>query len=1051
MRNLKRALSLALAAVMVLGMMVVGASAASYDDFSDKDEIVNKEAVQMLVELGVINGKDDGTYDPTGIVTRAEMAKMICVVLNGGKDPSLGSTVTNTYTDTVGHWASGYIEYCTQLGIVAGDGTGKFNPNATVTGSEAAKMLLVAMGYKSEVEGFTGANWAIAVNVRANQKGLYSDLSISVDEGLSRDNAAQMIYNALDAGIVSYEYTLVTDGSSISSSPTLIDNNEKTLLENAFNAVKVEGVVVANEYANLESTAEKGTALDAGETKLDVTNYGADEDQNVFGDGKYSVSTSMDMLGKSVTLYVKKDASSTSKATILGNAILSDDNVVVTSAAKKLISKIASDNDLDVTDAKVVTNYTKAADYADYKDTVKTRGVEKVLIDNNNDGNVEYVLVNTWYFGKVSKYSTKDDGSITIDINKAWTEDDTASNLAADDKDDVVGFDDVAEGDYVLAAWIGGKLYVEQAESVTGVLDAVKKTETLTVDGTSYDMSEVAGYVGGDDDVKAPATYADITNALDNEATFYLDKNGMVVAMGNVAENASNYAYVWASDVTGSGVDSDRVKVTLSDGTTKTYTLASGSEKPSVTNAVTDSDDAAGRIFAYSINSDGEIKLSQARTTTKTDAQDAAFTKGKTTVKDIDTAGTHTGTSAGDTTSYASTNTVFFYVSLEGGKVDSVDVYTGYTNAPTVTTAYGEAAFNSTGKMVAVSFTAASLKTTDVSDHLYVTDIVSESSKTTTVKAILPGTDEEVEIKVDGTWTQTGLFLYSVDSDGIYTLNNATVDNDAVKNISSTTVATATNEYKLTDKTVWIELDDGDFDTASVGKLPSNSDKDTVTTILANSDDQILMIVTNVAPTQTTPETPEGITVTVDSSNNIKVTWTGDSKPANNDIVQAIRVKLAEVNGISDYTKVTGKTADSVKYTFTVDVNGMETTYPEFNMTSDVSQAKTADAKVAFSMKDGATGTGSLSGTTYAVTSAAENDEVQLTVTLADGQTAKVEVTGGTNGTTDFGSAAAITGGTATTIFKAGSTVTESGVTVKVTVSQKGYDDNVQTYTLTIA
>ena len=168
MRNLKRALSLALASVMVVSMMVVGAGAASYDEFTDKDEIVNKEAVQMLVELGVINGKDTGDFDPTGIVTRAVMAKMICVVLNGGKDPSLGTTVTNSYTDTVGHWASGYIEYCTQLGIVAGDGAGKFNPNATVTGSEAAKMLLVAMGYKSEVEGFTGSNWAIGVNVRAN-------------------------------------------------------------------------------------------------------------------------------------------------------------------------------------------------------------------------------------------------------------------------------------------------------------------------------------------------------------------------------------------------------------------------------------------------------------------------------------------------------------------------------------------------------------------------------------------------------------------------------------------------------------------------------------------------------------------------------------------------------------------------------------------------------------------------------------------------------------------------------------------------------------------
>ena len=105
MRNLKRALSLALALVMVLSMMVVGAGAVSVDDFSDGADIVNKEAVTVLASLNVINGKDDGSYDPTGIVTRAEMAKMICVVLNGGRDPQLGSVVADSYTDTVSHWA----------------------------------------------------------------------------------------------------------------------------------------------------------------------------------------------------------------------------------------------------------------------------------------------------------------------------------------------------------------------------------------------------------------------------------------------------------------------------------------------------------------------------------------------------------------------------------------------------------------------------------------------------------------------------------------------------------------------------------------------------------------------------------------------------------------------------------------------------------------------------------------------------------------------------------------------------------------------------------
>ena len=43
-------------------------------------------------------------------------------------------------TDVKGHWAESYINYCYSLGIIAGRGNGKFDPAATVTGNEAAKM-----------------------------------------------------------------------------------------------------------------------------------------------------------------------------------------------------------------------------------------------------------------------------------------------------------------------------------------------------------------------------------------------------------------------------------------------------------------------------------------------------------------------------------------------------------------------------------------------------------------------------------------------------------------------------------------------------------------------------------------------------------------------------------------------------------------------------------------------------------------------------------------------------------------------------------------------
>ena len=200
MNNLKRVLSLGLTGTMLAGMMVMGAGAAN---FSDADKITNTDAVNTMVALGVIKGKDTGAFDPTGNVTRAEMAKMLCVAINGGKEPVLGVKTTPTYKDIKGHWAESYIEYCSSMGYVAGRGDGSYGPDATVTSTEAAKMILTTMGYKAEVSGFVGLDWAINTNSQANQVGLYKKLSgINTSVAMSRDNAAQMLYNALDAKTV---------------------------------------------------------------------------------------------------------------------------------------------------------------------------------------------------------------------------------------------------------------------------------------------------------------------------------------------------------------------------------------------------------------------------------------------------------------------------------------------------------------------------------------------------------------------------------------------------------------------------------------------------------------------------------------------------------------------------------------------------------------------------------------------------------------------------------------------------------------------------------
>ena len=926
MRNLKRVLSLALASVMLIGMMVVGASAANYDDFSDKDKIVNKEAVSTLVELGVIAGKDDGTYDPTGIVTRAEMAKMICVVLNGGKDPSLGDVTKYSYTDTVGHWAAPYIEYCAIRNIVAGKGDGTFGPNETVTGSQAAKMLLVAAGYQSAIEGFTGANWEVNTNVRANAVGLYDGLDINPSQGLTRDSAAQMVYNILDVEQVTYKYTLVANGDGTFTSVTEIDKtaDNKTVLEDKFGAVKVEGVVVANEVADLNSSKKNdnkvlvGSALDAGKTKIVITNGGKDEDQNEYtGTQTFKVSTGLDQLGRTVRLYVKT-GSSAANAKVFGSVIVTDDNKVVTDASDDSINSVADDNSLDiVSGTKVATNYADLTDLS--SDAAKadgTHGVQKILIDNNDDGDVDYVLLTTYVFGKVTGKSTSSDGSLTVNYSGAAT-------LSVDDKDDVVGFDDVAKNDYVLAAFIGGKLHVQKAESVTGTLDAYTST-SLTVDGTKYTVSAVGCYKSTSDDITPAKGYAS-KSELDKDATFYLDVNGYIVAVGAPEASAYDYAYVWGSEA-GSSIGTDRVKVTLSDGTKATYDLDDDSDID-----IEADGDFEGQIFAYKV-SGNEIKLTKPAGKTA-EGEKVVFEKGKTTVDGL--------TTADGQTKFANKNTVFFYVTTKTTgnvtKIDSVDVYTGYSAAPDVDkedNASAFAAYNKGGKMVAVAITSSAFNSTDLSDHVFIYKKDRTFTDYTEVRGFLAGMDQaNTELKVsdnsnvDAADAVDGqIYLYTKDSDGYLKLkeagDNLITVNGKPTNVSSSSVVVKGKEYAVTSKTVLIDnTDNPGTPSATLGAAPE--DDDVITYMLVDDDEILMMVIDNTA--EETPETPDNVTVTV-KDDKITLTYTKE-EPGVTDQANAVVAKLTAL-GYTDIDvtvaggKVTGVSAKMgvVSYTFTYEM-----------------------------------------------------------------------------------------------------------------------------------
>ena len=853
MRNLKRVLSLALASVMVVSMMVIGAGAANFDDFSDKDEIVNKEAVSVLVELGVLAGKDDGSYDPTGIITRGEMAKIICVVLNKGQDPNLGTVNSNTYTDTVGHWAAPYIEYCTTLGIVAGKGDGTFAPNDTVTASEASKMLLVALGYNAQYESMIGANWAVATNVLANKNGLYDGLTLDVSAGLTRDNAAQMMYNALDAKVVNYKYAVIPNGDSISSIATAYETGA-TLLEDKFGAVKVTGVVVRNEYGSVDGSA----AMDEGMSYVRVTNYGTNEEQQSLSTGKYYVTTSMDQLGKTVDMYVKPGNSSvTTNATVVGNAITSSVNTVVTYSAyssSKTIADRAKNDGLKfaTTTATVdgeevvsehatyVVNYDKLS--GEFKTSLGANGVAFVLIDNDDDGVVDYALKNYEVFGKVTAYSTKDDGSIAIvaydpaegyGFYNSDAKNYSSKTVKSSDSADVVGFEDVAKDDYVFVREIGDKLYVRKAESVELTPTSTKGSD-FVADGTTYKQAGTVKDVDENSDTDDLAAAVEIGTT----AAVYLDAYDYVVRVTDV-ETTVKYLYV---DTMGTDNLESRAKVAFADGSTATITISS-------VDGVNGDPAGEGKIYSYTTNSKGEYRLTSA------DADNARFgsaqiteavADGKYIAKSNATLKTDKGTL------YANAETVFVVSNANG----TWTVYTGIANVPNLkadkTGFAATVAYNSTDKFADVVFVTKSdlSSSTDMSKVVYFLEKNASVTKNSndefvyTYTVVYQGEKTTLDADADFELTGTGLYMPSFDGSNTMTDAGTPIASSKVEKAEAGVITlkdTVTIDkpygttFTVNDDTVILAIDGTDVTTVDLKYITIGEDGDNVA-VVPNKD-----------------------------------------------------------------------------------------------------------------------------------------------------------------------------------------------------------------------
>lgn len=187
----------------------ISARAASAPGLTDLGQALHQEAILLMVDLGIIQGKEDGSFDPEGSVDRATLSNMLFNLLMNGSDPSLFSGVESHFTDIKGHWAENDIKYCSSVGIISGKGDGTFDPDGVVNVAAAAKMFLVTLGYDAIDRGYASDPlWSDHIMRDAQAAGLLDGVGQFSFEPLTRDNAAQMLYNALFAHSYTPNYAL---------------------------------------------------------------------------------------------------------------------------------------------------------------------------------------------------------------------------------------------------------------------------------------------------------------------------------------------------------------------------------------------------------------------------------------------------------------------------------------------------------------------------------------------------------------------------------------------------------------------------------------------------------------------------------------------------------------------------------------------------------------------------------------------------------------------------------------------------------------------------
>lgn len=210
MRKATKLLTLVLAALMIMSVVSIPASAA-FTDVSVENEALY-EAVELLSTLNIAKGTTETTFGPDELVTRQQMAAFIFRLMKAGKSIE-GGTNETTFADLDDATFYYMISWANQTGVITGRNATTFDPKGNITLQDAYTMLVRALGYEKDEK----LPYPFGYINQAEELGLDENLPSSVNYGdkLTRGDVAILLANAFyaDMNKVISEYGWISVGT----------------------------------------------------------------------------------------------------------------------------------------------------------------------------------------------------------------------------------------------------------------------------------------------------------------------------------------------------------------------------------------------------------------------------------------------------------------------------------------------------------------------------------------------------------------------------------------------------------------------------------------------------------------------------------------------------------------------------------------------------------------------------------------------------------------------------------------------------------------------